>query len=109
MYMELCKNGKIITIGTEVLTDANNNTYVQRIQRCILEQEALPIEWIVGICVGLGVLMGVCIFFCVRSQNRPNTTIDTSYVSEPIERLRGLQTKANRCREPDTSTPHQSV
>ncbi len=109
MYMELCKNGKLITIGTEVLTDANNNTYVQRIQRCILEQESLPIEWIVGICVSLGLLMGVCIFLCVRSQNKPNTTIDTSYVSEPIGRLEELQNRAMQYREPDTSTPHQSV
>jgi hypothetical protein len=74
--MDLCKNGKLITISEETITE-NNFTYTHRIQRCIPDSQPISIPFIIGFSCLMGFFVGLCIacFICSRRSSKVEPTL----------------------------------
>ncbi len=70
--MNLCPNGKLVTLSEELITTANNFTYVYRVQKCeVTPQEISPVFFIVlGILFGVWAGMVILIVICSRRRNQ---------------------------------------
>ncbi len=63
--MDLCKDGKLVTISEDVTVDSNNITHIHRLQRCVIDPQPIPIEWIIGIAVTFGLFFGLYLACCI--------------------------------------------